>query len=216
VGFKSSRSGWRSRTGLLGAAAVITCAAAGLALPGGAHARVEGAFLSPGPAGTALKLDGSDSADTAVTVRRVAGVADPTKFFYEVEDPGGVANVPPGCFRRDATAIHCPVELVDFLVVDLFGGDDVFRNETTLPGIVVGGDGVDFLDGGGDDTLNGGPGNDKLLGQAGNDMLIGGPGNDKANGGPGKDIINCGSGKHDVGIGGPGKDLGRGCETVKH
>jgi len=165
-----------------------------------------------------LYLVGSVDADH-VTIRRIENPVGSGKFFYEIEDPDGVArfNSPPtGCFRRDANAIHCPVELVSGFNIQLAGGDDTLVNTTSVPTIARGGPGNEILDGTADDILYGGAGRDKLIGQAGNDMLLGGPGNDKINGGAGNDIVDCGPGKHDVGVGGPGRDLGRRCEIVRH
>jgi Ca2+-binding RTX toxin-like protein len=194
-----------------------------LALPGGASSRVENATIELGETRT-LVINAS-SGDDKITIGRVRGIADPTKFFIEIQDPGGVAVVPAGCFRKDANAIHCPEELVEFIQVFAGGGDDVVTNFTDVPLETDGNLGDDTLDGDGNDILRGGPGNDRLFGEGGNDRLIGGPGNDllkagagndRAKGGPGKDSIDCGAGKRDVGIGGPGRDLGRLCETVKH
>jgi hypothetical protein len=175
-------------------------------------------FIEPGAApdkGNALLIISGDLPE-AITIRVVPGIADPTKDFYEVHVSDGVNNLPEGCFRKDANTIHCPVDLVSALIFDAGGGNDTLLNQTRLPAVAYGGGGIDFLDGEGNDTLNGGPGNDRLFGQGGNDKLIGGPGNDKAYGGAGKDIVDCGPGKHDIGVGGPGRDLGRRCETVRH
>jgi Ca2+-binding RTX toxin-like protein len=175
-------------------------------------------LLAPGkaPNGSGSLNIGAGSDDDRITIRRVPGIADPSKFFYEVEISSGIYNVPEGCFRKDENTIHCPVELVGGLTVNLGDGNDQVLNQTALPAAVFGGQGIDFLDGDGNDTLNGGPGNDTIYGQAGNDKLLGGSGNDRIYGGQGKDIVDCGPGKHDLGVGGPGRDLGRRCETVKH
>ncbi|MEK6277693.1 MAG: hypothetical protein AABM29_06765 [Actinomycetota bacterium] len=196
--------------------------AAILALPGGANSRIVNANINPG--GVYLFIDGTSQQDR-ITIRKVPGIADPNKFFYEIEDPAGVDKVPTGCFRRDANAIHCPVELVEVVDLKTYGGDDVLRNETDLRVIAYADTGNDTIDGDGNDKLFGGPGNDKLIGQAGNDKLLGGPGKDKLKGGPGKDklkggsggdFLDCGGGTHDVGEGGAGHDLGRKCETILH
>ena len=203
---------------LLGTTGLFLAAGLALVLPASGPATVSHIAIAPNSApggGSTLSIITGNDSDS-LTIRRVPGVADPTKFFYEVEDPGGVSDVPAGCFRRDANAIHCPIELVQALFVNTDLGNDHVVNETSLPAAAYGGGGLDFLDGSGNDVLNGGPGNDTLLGQAGNDKLLGGPGNDKIYGGPGKDVVDCGTGKHDVGVGGQGKDLGRRCETVRH
>jgi hemolysin type calcium-binding protein len=185
--------------------------ASALAIPGYAT-------ISPGAApdgGARLDLS-IDAPVDVITVKRVPGIADPSKFFYEAYMSTGISTVPAGCFRKDANTIHCPVELISGLYVEGSYGNERVTNETSLPALMTGLGGFDFLDGSGNDTLIGGPGNDTLVGQQGNDKLVGGPGNDKAFGGPGKDIIDCGPGKHDIGVGGPGKDLGRRCETARH
>jgi Ca2+-binding RTX toxin-like protein len=175
-------------------------------------------FIEPGAApdkGDALLITSGDFPE-AITIRVVPGIADPTKNFYEVNVSDGVNNLPNGCFRKDANTIHCPVDLVSALIIDAGGGNDTVLNQTRLPSVAYGRGGFDFLDGQGDDKMDGGPGNDKILGQDGNDVLKGGTGNDKVYGGAGKDIVDCGPGKHDLGVGGPGRDLGRLCETVRH
>jgi RTX calcium-binding nonapeptide repeat (4 copies) len=203
----------------------LFCFAIVLALPAGAGAKVENVTLTPLP-GTnlnALTITGSSGSDE-ITLSIYQKPNPPFGEFLQIEDPGGVGVVPPGCFRRDANTIHCPVELFpspgtdESQDVDIFagGGNDRVTNTTNYWTRVDGLFGADVLDGQGNDVLIGGAGNDRLFGQAGKDTLLGGPGNDRINGGGGNDIVDCGPGKHDIGIGGPGKDLGRRCETVKH
>lgn len=113
------------------------------------------------------------------------------------------------------------------------GGDDVFRNRTSVSSFafggggndrLIGGGGVDRLigntgndfifGGGGDDYLAAGAGNDQLDGAGGNDRLLGisgtnnlsgGTGNDEIYGGIGRDFINAGDGNNIV-AGGSGND----------
>lgn len=198
-----------------------------MALPNSANSRITKATLpenpfNPSDPSRTLSLTGSPQQDR-ITISKVPGVADPNKQFYEVEDLAGVDQVPLACFRRDATAIHCPVERVTVVFLNTGAGDDVLRNNTDLPTFVSAGEDDDEIDGRGKDTVKGGPGNDLLIGQAGNDKLLGGPGKDRLKGGSGKDklkggggndILDCGGGNRDVGVGGPGHDLGRKCETV--
>jgi hypothetical protein len=207
-------------------AALSICAAAMLALPGGAGARIESVDIvdvtpHPGsPTVLRLVIRGSSDPD-AIRIRRIQGEADPSKEFYEISDPGGVEEVPPDCFRKNEFTIHCPVEHIDRADIETGAGDDSVENETRLETIVRGGEGDDELDGDGDDKLVGQAGDDKLAGQAGNDKLLGGSGKDKLKGGSGNDnlkggsgddFLDCGGGKNDVGEGGHGDDLGRGCE----
>ena len=59
-----------------------------------------------------------------------------------------------------------------------------------LDNLIVGGDGINVLNGvGGNDTLAGGAGNDTLLGGDGNDLLNGSAGIDVVNGGAGVDTV---------------------------
>jgi len=211
--------GSTSRAGIFGGAALIVCALALLTQPGSVRGEIENAALVDGgpqfPGVSTLRMIGSVQSDS-ITISTVPGIADPSKTFVQVVDLEGISVVPNGCFRKDATTIHCPVELVGAIFINLDDGNDGVKNLTSIRTAVFGGGGLDVIDGAGDDLLNGGPGNDKLFGQAGNDRLIGGPGNDRIYGGPGRDIVDCGAGKHDVGVGGPGRDLGRRCETVRH
>ena len=80
-----------------------------------------------------------------------------------------------------------------------YEGDDVFKNNTSIPSVADGGSGNDTLNGGsGRDTLNGGAGADTLEGTDGDDELIGGSGNDTLKGGGGNDVYSF-----------PGSSLGR-------
>jgi Ca2+-binding RTX toxin-like protein len=216
------------RRGLL-ISVVVFVVALLLALPGGVIAK-----LTPSLSGGTLTLTGTDGDDT-VTIDIVPGQVNPLEPFLEITDPTGVDPLPQGCFRKSATAIHCPVALVTDFVVKFGDGDDV---------LVVGEDVEEFFDvdgeggdddletGGGKDHLDGGPGKDKLNGQdgpddreggpgddllkasagndkqnggGGNDKIYGGPGNDKQNGGPGKDLL-VGGGGNDKQNGGGGSD----------
>ncbi len=194
--------------GALGVAGLLLLAAA---IPGGVAAK-----LTPSINGGTLTLTGTDGNDV-VTVDIVPGVADPTVPFLEITDPTGVDPVPPGCFRKNANTIHCPVELVTSFDIQFGDGDDeLIVGEDVLEFFDVegeggnddleGGDGKDHLDGGpGKDRLNGKGGNDDREGGPGNDFLAASPGNDKQNGGGGNDKVYGGPG-NDKQKGGPGKD----------
>jgi Ca2+-binding RTX toxin-like protein len=116
---------------------------------------------------------------------------------------------------------------VDEIEVLLGGGNDVvvIGSNITVPVTIDGGDGNDFLAGGGgpstliggngndilwgaagDDTLLGGDGNDDLFGGGGNDAIVGGTGNDIITGGAGRDLL-IGSQNQDALIGGDGEDI---------
>lgn len=137
------------------------------------------------------------------------------------------------------TTNYVDANLVDKIVVHLFGGDDIafinanlyIANEMdggagndTLTGssrtsLIVGGPGDDFIwgrdgndllrGGPGDDWIGGGGGNDVILGGEGNDLILGETGNDTLDGEPGDDRLYAGSGINHV-LGGAGNDLLRG------
>jgi Ca2+-binding RTX toxin-like protein len=178
----------------------LVCLAVSWALPAEGGARVENVTVSPEGI---LSITGT-SGDDRITIRSFGGFE-----FIEIEDPGGVDVVPPGCFRKNANAIHCPRSVISLSRggINIFtgAGNDRVINETNYKTETNGGIGNDFLDGLGDDVLIGGPGNDELIGQSGNDKLLGGPG---------RDSLACGADR-DVGVGGGGKDVARGCEKTK-
>ena len=78
---------------------------------------------------------------------------------------------------------------------------------TALDNVIVGGAGVDWLDGrAGNDWLEGAAGNDTMVGAAGNDTLVGAGGNDWLDGGVGADWLDGGAGA-DTLVGGAGNDV---------
>jgi Ca2+-binding RTX toxin-like protein len=204
------------RPTLLGA--LLACSAIALALPVGASSRVENVVYSTEGGFTNITIRGS-SGDDHITIRRIENPAGSGKFFWEIEDPGGVDVVPEGCFRRDANAIHCPSgPSGSGFKFDVFtgAGNDRFIFDRSSPltedppaTTVDGGEGDDEIDGPGNDRQIGGPGNDVLIGQAGNDKQFGGPGKDKLAGGKGNDRMFGGPGV-DRFSGGPGRDFARG------
>ena len=98
------------------------------------------------------------------------------------------------------------VAAVTNIVVNTNGGDDAVQGTVTLPRVVNGGDGNDWLNGGAEaDTFDGGPGNDTLLGDSGHDVLVGGTGNDLIEGEGGEDTLRGGDG-NDTLRGGPAED----------
>jgi Ca2+-binding RTX toxin-like protein len=183
--------------------AALAAVVALLALPGGVSSKITSAKLDK----KTLTLKGTDG-DDEITVDIVPGIANPNKDFYEIHDPGGVDEVPAGCFRKDENTIHCPVELVRELEFDLLGGNDgvTFGDSIEIDGDVDGGPGRDDFEGaGGDDYLTGGPGGDRFIGHAGRDSASGRGGRDRESGGPGNDTLKGGS-KPDRLKGGPGVD----------
>ncbi|PNY35338.1 hypothetical protein C2E31_17575 [Rhodopirellula baltica] len=78
--------------------------------------------------------------------------------------------------------ISVPANLINWIHVVGYGGNDHIENRTSLLMVAYGGDG--------DDTLIGGSGEDRLHGNEGNDRLFGGGGDDILNGGEGDDFLN--------------------------
>lgn len=115
---------------------------------------------------------------------------------------------------------------VSRVVFSARGGDDWFRNDTTVPSffygqggndIAIGGFGVDRFRGGpGADNLSGGDGDDYLNGDSENDSLDGGNGNDAIEGFTGDDSIQGGAGNDRItaGIGNDTVYAGNGDDQV--
>lgn len=88
-----------------------------------------------------------------------------------------------------------------------FDGDDQFTNETGIESLILGNDGNDTLVGGwGIDVVNGGDGDDSIFGLGDDDRLIGGLGADEIEGGLGNDRIFGGQGLNRL-LGNDGADL---------
>ena len=106
------------------------------------------------------------------------------------------------------------IDVRDFNVSDVdsirfFGrkGNDVFTNNTAIPGNLFGHDGNDSIHGGnGIDRIWGGFGNDKIFGLAGDDLVWAGPGDDIVSGDLGADQI-FGQGGNDTLYGRLGNDF---------
>jgi Ca2+-binding RTX toxin-like protein len=216
-----------------GLGVLLICSAAALMLSVGASANSD-VYIQHG--GTEIYVDGEQlpGETNQITIREKSNPR--TGPFYEIHDPQGVNNVPPGCSREDAFTIRCPTQGVTSLVVLGGPGDDTITLDITSAvnteilayggnDTLFGTPGDDTQDGGpgndellgeaGDDTQIGGPGNDEQTGDSGNDTQLGGPGNDTQKGGKGSDTQNCGGGKNDKGVGGGGNDKSKGCETGK-
>ena len=74
-------------------------------------------------------------------------------------------------------------------VVDGGAGDDFLKGGGGAD-LIFGGDGVDTINGaGGDDNVDGGAGNDSVTGGLGRDLLLGGAGDDTVQGGDGNDFL---------------------------
>lgn len=97
----------------------------------------------------------------------------------------------------------------DAVLIDGRAGHDriIIDSAVTLPLVLLGGAGNDFIAAGsGDDILDGGKGIDRLFGGPGDDAIDGGAGNDHLDGGAGDDSLSGGRGKDAV-TGGAGTDL---------
>lgn len=103
----------------------------------------------------------------------------------------------PGCTTPAFSEIHCPLEGLDQIVLNLRKLDDRAELQARTGAAVLTARG-----GGGEDSLSGAGGRQRLLGGTDDDVLKGGPGGDLIVGGPGEDRCS----------GGPGRDTIRGCE----
>ncbi len=92
------------------------------------------------------------------------------------------------------------------IFVDGGNGNDTILGSPTYGDSVLGGDGIDVINGqGGNDSVDGGNGRDAITGGDGNDSLTGGDGSDNITGDLGNDIISGGN-HADVITGGDGDD----------
>ena len=97
-----------------------------------------------------------------------------------------------GVYRNELLLVQFDADLVESIVIDAHGGNDLVNvsSELTLAAVIFGGDGNDWLvGGGGDDAIFGEEGNDFLFGRGGDDELDGGPGIDLFFGGAGDSTI---------------------------
>jgi hypothetical protein len=159
--------------------------------------------------GGVLEIHGTDGKDIVV-VKRVGG--SQIKVSANLSIPSG----------SDGGADHFYFDLadVDSVHMVLCGGSDHANigndggsvggdggADWLIPSLVEGGDGNDYLTGGGGhDTLLGGAGNDNLHGRHGDDILLGGGDDDDLNGGNGQDTLVGGDGNDKV-SGGQGQDV---------
>ncbi|WP_161604236.1 cadherin domain-containing protein [Roseiconus nitratireducens] len=93
---------------------------------------------------------------------------------------------------RDFPNESFPLTGIELIRINGGDGDDrlMVANSVTIPVVISGGAGDDFISGGSaSDALLGGPGNDFIFGRDGNDLLSGGDGVDALYGGAGEDIL---------------------------
>ena len=136
----------------------------------------------------------------------------------EMDDISIVTNFSPTETRVTLTGFVAQTFTTSALTKVVFsglGGNDFFRNDTSIDAEAIGGMGNDRLIGGGgkdvlvgaedDDVLNGRAGDDILLGNAGQDTMWGGLDNDFLNGSDGSDTLYGEDGNDDL-RGGAGID----------
>jgi Ca2+-binding RTX toxin-like protein len=123
----------------------------------------------------------------------------------ELETGGDICSHP----EELPNQLACKATAIAGFEVNAGGGNDhvTFASDIPIPITVRGGQGKDYLYGGGvadkivggpdDDLLKGRRGDDSILGGPGDDLLVGGQGNDQLRGGPGTDGL----------VGGPGHNF---------
>jgi hypothetical protein len=177
------------------------------------EAREVPAFVASwSPEDRILRLEGTESADSAVVMQRLGSVTV----------PGSTIQIKSGGTVVGSTGV-LSVSKIAKVVANCYGGNDSVRivtvptsnplvDQTSNRPIALdanGGFGKDTLTGnnymGGNDTLDGGFGDDVLKGNAGTDTLRGSFGNDTLYGGAGGDTLQ-GSFDNDILYGGSGRD----------
>ena len=125
------------------------------------------------------------------------------------DDSALVVDLGGGSFQVQGTGAASQDFLYAFVVrVDFFGngGNDRFENQSAVASRAYGHSGNDILIGGsGVDVMNGGLGNDQIYGSGGNDTLLGAEGDDWLYGGDGNDQL-LGYSGNDWLFGGEGSD----------
>jgi Ca2+-binding RTX toxin-like protein len=129
-----------------------------------------------------------------------------------VIQPGGTGV----SVRINNKLVPTPPFSTKIVVLGLAGADTVtVSGSIGAPVEIYGGEGSDYLTGGGgDDLIDGGNGHDRLYGGKGDDNLVGGAGNDSLYGGAGNDTLDGGLDKDlvqgdagdDTALGGDGDD----------
>jgi Ca2+-binding RTX toxin-like protein len=172
------------------AAGALPAAPALAALPGGT------VYMSPD--GLTLTYNAAGFDDDVIN--KASGTTIRINDVYELVAGTGCRHPSPA----DRTAVDCAAPLVTRVTVRLNDGNEVLRNESTLPITVDGGPGHDRITGGvsaellvgneGDDILDGGAGDDIVEGYWHSDILYGGVGNDILRGGENDDTMYGGAG----------------------
>ncbi len=132
-----------------------------------------------------LKIEGSSAANTI-------GVSEPVMFTLEINDPNLNLAVSSGCWHHDGNPriVRCGVPWYSRMIVNLYGGNDIFWSTIPRQAFVNGGSGADtIVTRSAEDLLYGGPGVDDIWGGPGNDWILGAEDNDTLHGGLGNDML---------------------------
>lgn len=149
-----------------------------------------------------ILIDGTAAGDRVIIREQITGAGLSQSYVLTVTANGTEQQFGP--FVRDFARAGIPT--LNEIVFRGFGGDDVFRNYSSVRATAHGGDGDDELFSLGSDplvstsfpfrstgsTLYGDAGNDRLVGGASRDFLYGGTGNDYLHGGDGPDLSGVG------------------------
>jgi Ca2+-binding RTX toxin-like protein len=122
-----------------------------------------------------VRVNGGGRNDSAVVAMEAGQIKVSLShtFFVQADINTTIATT-----LRDPDRLYDPASVTRVYFVGR-GGDDSFRNDTSVPCDALGYEGFDLLTGGGgNDNLNGGDGADVVEGRGGNDQLVGGPGSD--------------------------------------
>jgi hypothetical protein len=157
------RTSSRHRLARIAASASLVAAASATTLLTAAPAQAATPVTVTKALGSVMRINGSDGQES-IRVGLLNG-------FVTVSNTLGSVQAGTGCTQLGAVVRCDNVTLVGY---NGGGGDDSFRNDTSL---TVSG--------------NGGLGNDRYTGGSGQDRYKGGPGNDIVNGGNGSDICDA-------------------------
>ncbi len=131
---------------------------------------------------TVVDLTALAAFEEAPTIISVDGGGDggllikgtPAADFIVIRD--GTVEVNAGEFEVSGAAEIAPFQVKDLKSIEVWGlgGDDIIINKTSIPSLLIGGDGKDVLKGGeATDLLFGGDGTDSLYGNGGLDYVFG-------------------------------------------
>ena len=136
----------------------------------------------------------------------INGTAEDDRIILYAGDGGLVVSYQDG--SAGTTNEHGPYYYLSNITINGLAGDDVITASTNVSQTMTlnGGDGNDYLAGGGqDDLINGDDDDDDIHGANGNDTLNGGNGDEEIRGREGDDTIQGNAGEDDI-SGGDGND----------